>query len=93
MKTQPPAERNRLKQPRVVGNPPIAQGSPGGTERSDMALPHEHDESTANETPHEPQDVIRQAKDDLDAGQVDTDLRATPGLDARRRDALLRRQR
>ena len=33
--------------------------------------------------------VIEQAKADLDAGLVDTDMRDTPGLDAALRDALV----
>ena len=37
----------------------------------------------------QPRPVIEQAKRDLDAGQVDTDLRGTPGLDAERRARLL----
>ena len=32
---------------------------------------------------------IAQAKKDLDAGQVDTDMHATPGLDAQRRARLV----
>ena len=36
-----------------------------------------------------PDPVIEQAKRDLDAGQVDTDMRATPGLDAKRRATLV----
>jgi len=33
--------------------------------------------------------VIQQAKRDLDAGQVDTDMHATPGLDALERERLV----
>jgi hypothetical protein len=33
--------------------------------------------------------VIAQAKRDLDAGLVDTDMRATPGLDAEQREKLV----
>ena len=36
-----------------------------------------------------PDEVMKQAKRDLDAGQVDTDMRATPGLDAKRRSILV----
>jgi hypothetical protein len=32
---------------------------------------------------------MQQAKRDIDAGKVDTDMRATPGLDAKRRDELV----
>ena len=40
-----------------------------------------------------PDPAIEQARRDLAAGQVDTDLRATPGLDAQRRKDLLRPKR
>jgi hypothetical protein len=33
--------------------------------------------------------VIAQAKRDIDAGQVDTDMHATPGLDAKLRAELV----
>jgi hypothetical protein len=80
------------KQPRNVNRPPTAQGSPGGSETQDVALPHERDESTgsASAVPDPP---IERAYADLQEGQVDTDLRATPGLDARRRRMLLGRRR
>ena len=51
-------------------------------------LPHERDQALGG-VQHEPTGVIEQAKRDLDAGQVDTDMRATPGLDAQRRDKLV----
>jgi hypothetical protein len=56
----------------------------------DLLMPHERDEAR-DQTKAEPHPVIEQAKRDLDAGLVDTDLRETPGLDAGRRDRLLRR--
>jgi hypothetical protein len=33
--------------------------------------------------------MMAQAKRDIDAGLVDTDMRVTPGLDAKRRDRLV----
>ncbi|MEO5698285.1 MAG: hypothetical protein ABIQ60_14255 [Burkholderiaceae bacterium] len=54
---------------------------------ADPKLPHERDE-TPDPTDTEPREVIEQAHDDLAQGQVDTDLRATPGLDAPRRRKL-----
>jgi hypothetical protein len=36
-----------------------------------------------------PDPVMAQAKLDLDAGMVDTDMRATPGLDKKLRDRLV----
>ena len=53
-----------------------------------LELPHERDESVGNAT-DPPRRVIVQAKRDLDAGMVDTDMRATPGLDAERRGSLV----
>lgn len=51
-------------------------------------LPHEHDQSLG-EVDSQPREVIKQAKRDLDAGMVDTDMWATPGLDAARREQLV----
>lgn len=53
-----------------------------------LALPHERDESTRS-TAATPDPVIVQAKRDIDAGLVDTDMRATPGLDAKLRARLV----
>lgn len=58
----------------------VTQGQP--------SLPHERDQqNTATHAKPDPQ--IRRAADDLKQGQVDTDLRATPGLDAARRGKLV----
>ena len=40
-------------------------------------------------TAPDPDPKMQQAKRDLDAGMVDTDMRATPGLDAQRRTKLV----
>ncbi len=53
-----------------------------------LSLPHERDES-GEASAVEPDPVMAQAKRDLDAGLVDTDMRATPGLDAKRRATLV----
>ena len=45
--------------------------------------------AAASITAQEPDPVMAQAKKDLDAGMVDTDMRATPGLDAQRRAKLV----
>jgi hypothetical protein len=55
---------------------------------SDLPLPHDRDESPGA-TAVLPDPVIEQARRDLDAGMVDTDMRATPGLDAARRARLV----
>ncbi|WP_374562748.1 hypothetical protein [Ideonella sp.] len=90
MKARPRVVPAPAKSPRNVGKPPIAPGSSMKSDGRDLALPHERDESAGSANP-EPQPVMQQAYADIQAGQVDTDLRATPGLDARRRRALLRR--
>lgn len=53
-----------------------------------LALPHERDE-TAGDVAVAVDPVIAQAGRDIDAGLVDTDMRATPGLDAQRRGRLV----
>ena len=53
-----------------------------------LALPHERDE-TLPTTAEAVDPVIAQAKRDIDAGLVDTDMRATPGLDAVKRAKLV----
>lgn len=88
-KPAPPSERaldpSRHPGPAAVGKPPHAPDVPADECRGERpALPHERDES-AGDTAAEPDPVIQQAARDLQQGQVDTDLRATPGLDAARR--------
>lgn len=71
-------------------------GSPGATSTRGaklaagrgLALPHERDEST-DASAGAPDPVMAQAKRDIDAGMVDTDMRATPGLDMKRRACLV----
>jgi hypothetical protein len=53
-----------------------------------LPLPHERDQAV-HQTASQPDKVIAQAKRDLDAGMVDTDMRATPGTDAQRREAMV----
>jgi len=71
-----------------VGKGPTAPGASPSLPGEGLPLPHERDQSTgsADEAPRE---VMRQAKHDLDAGQVDTDMHATAGLDAERRRQLV----
>lgn len=61
-----------------------------------LPLPHERDQSPG-QVAREPDPVIERAHQDLQAGRVDTDLRATGGLDAARRtrvvDMALRQRR
>lgn len=68
--------------PTAPGTPPARPAEP------EMPLPHERDEASG-QAAQATDPVIAQAHRDLDAGLVDTDMRATPGLDAARRDALV----
>ena len=53
-----------------------------------LPLPHERDES-AGSTAEAPDPMMVQAKRDIDSGLVDTDMHATPGLDAELRAKLV----
>lgn len=53
------------------------------------SLPHDRDQQATATNP-EPDPQIQRAARDLKQGQVDTDLRATPGLDADRRGDLVK---
>lgn len=71
---------------RQVATPP--RGAKAPRSAAGLALPHERDESTPA-TAVAPDPAMVQAKRDIDAGLVDTDMRATPGLDAKRRARLV----
>lgn len=71
---------------RQVATPPRGVKAPRSA--AGLALPHERDESSAA-TGGAPDAVTQQAKRDIDAGMVDTDMRATPGLDAELRARLV----
>jgi len=82
----------------LLDHGPVAPGSPQPPEDSDLALPHERDEATGTASTAQPgsgtageqqREQMQQAADDLAQGQVDTDLHASPGLDAQRRQELL----
>ena len=79
-KSRRPVGRQTATEPRLSK----AQPKP----RRGSALPHERNELTGV-TAVEPDPVMAQAKRDLDAGLVDTDMRATPGLDAKLRAKLV----
>ncbi len=74
--------------PAQVGKAPIAPGSTPPARGRGLSLPHERDESTGS-VDAAPPEVIKQAKRDIDAGLVDTDMRASAGLDAARRRRLV----
>lgn len=71
---------------RLVATPPRGAKAPGSA--AGLALPHERDEST-DASAGAPDPLMAQAKRDIDAGMVDTDLRATPGLDVKLRARLV----
>lgn len=86
MPAQPPRKKNPPHE-----KPPIGPGSEHtavGESGTELPLPHERDES-----PHQAEGRtdprMRQAQRDLAQGQVDTDMRATPGLDGPRREQLV----
>ena len=74
--------------PDLVNKAPVAPGSTPTERGKGLPLPHERDES-ASSVAATPDPKIVQAKRDLDAGLVDTDMRATPGLDAQRRKEMV----
>ena len=51
-----------------------------------LAMPHERDQHSGQVAPNP---VIKQARKGLEAGLVDTDMRATPGLDEARRARMV----
>lgn len=69
-----------------VATPPHGANAPEST--AGLALPHERDESTEAFTVA-PDPVMIQAKRDIDAGMVVTDMHATPGLDSELRAQLV----
>ena len=74
---------------RPVGKQPVTPRRPGKGALPPMpALPEAGDAAT-RAAAAEPDPLIVQARLDLDAGQVDTDMHATPGLDAQRRALLV----
>lgn len=74
--------------PAQVGRAPHAPGSSPATQHHGLPLPHERDESTGS-ADDPPRELMKQAARDIQRGLVDTDMRATPGLDAERRRALV----
>lgn len=72
-----------------------APATDGHTIRTPEALPLPHERDQGAQTPEgsagRPIDPrVEQAYEDLRQGQVDTDLRATPGLDAARRERMVK---
>jgi len=88
---------------RLLDKAPVSPGTvapdAAPTHDDDVQLPHERDQSVGGDSTggmgsgaagENQRTVIGQAQEDLKQGQVDTDLRSTPGLDAERRDRLVK---
>jgi len=65
-----------------------ADGTKAPLSDAGLKLPHERDQSSKTTDPV-PDPKMVQAKRDIDAAMVDTDMRATPGLDAAQRERLV----
>ena len=81
-----PYPRTRRLVGRQTVTPP--RGAKRPTLSPDLPLPHERNPSI-NVTAEVPDPMMVRAKRDIDAGLVDTDMRATPGLDATRRAQMV----
>lgn len=84
----PAAGQRPLKAPASVGKAPLSPGDPHPGAGSGLPQPNERDESIGSISAT-PDPVIEQALADLQAGQVDTDLRNSGGVDAAQRRALI----
>lgn len=78
--------KNRNPVGRQAVTPPRGTKTP--TAALELPLPHERDEST-DSTAQAPDPMMVQAEIDIDAGLVDTDMHATPGLNAKLRSAMV----
>lgn len=78
--------RNRRSVGRQQTTP--SRGAKAPLSAPGLALPHERDESP-DSPPAKPDPKMVQAKRDIDAGQVDTDMRATPGQNAKLRERMV----
>jgi len=88
MSLKPKLRRPVGKRMAAQSKPLVVPGQARTRPDDDLALPHERDESTTA-VAAAPDPMMAQAKRDIDAGLVDTDMRATPGLDAKLRARLV----
>lgn len=101
--TRPPRPDADATPRRMLDKAPVSPGQvepdAAPTHDDDVQLPHERDQSTGGDSTggmgsgaagENQRNVMGQAQEDLKQGQVDTDLRSTPGLDAERRDQLVK---
>jgi hypothetical protein len=101
-KRQQVEDREKKAPGGVLNKAPVSPGQ--GTDRgsdNDARLPHERDESVGGDSTggldagaagEAQRRLGKRAAADLAQGQVDTDMHATPGLDAERRESLMRHQ-
>lgn len=84
-----PARKNDAPS-RPVSRTPRGPGAlpPQEEQEEHLELPHEREQST-HATSRTPDPAMVQAHKDLKEGQVDTDMRATPGLGAERREGYV----
>jgi hypothetical protein len=71
-----------------IGGKGMVRPATAAQSEDNLAMPHERDQEIGQVAP-KPDPVIQQASKDMEAGQVDTDMRATPGLDAARRARMV----
>jgi hypothetical protein len=81
-------EHDRLIDPAAMRPQEGPRGAKAPRSAPGLPLPHERDESP-DPAAGGPDSVIAQAKRDIDAGMVDTDMHATPGLDTKLRARLV----
>lgn len=72
----------------AVDKAPLERGAGTAVKSVDLPLPHERDQSL-HSVAATPDPLMVQAHRDIEAGMVDTDMRATPGVDAQRRAKLV----
>jgi hypothetical protein len=78
----PEAQVSTSKRPNEKG----AASQHAGNKEDSPKMPHERDESSFDKTRDKPHGVIKQAFDDIEAGQLDTDRRGIPGVEEVTRD-------
>ena len=78
-------------QTRKIRSDDATPGSQAESNDDPMRSQYERDQSS-DATAAEPPDVIRQAAEDLESGQVNTDLRGMQGASAERQRELLERE-
>lgn len=89
MKTAADSASDSPSKARAHPKTKVGKRRPKDTDEVLAQLPHERDQ-TPEAAGHQPRKKMEQARQDLERGLVDTDMRATPGLDAKRRKKLVK---